>query len=646
MGMRRQTRESLVALRTQIRHMRFPGLQANRQISSPLQTIQSHRVQPRVLHNQAAAVSPESELERKGHPELEPTPVVEAYSRELTPEDEAPAVGTNLVSSPVLLQQPVEIHQPQTQRSSRIQECPILHPAPALVHRKGFTVITGYDRIGQSSTFSDPNPEHHRLQTAVNHIEQQENTQLPINLSLEEPNELPPSSPPAVSCHREFLSPSPIPSSSGDLPTPTNSQASSSQAEDNLSIPLQEASPPLRERTSNIQILLPHAKIQEQKSGYVERCQMLAAMFEASAASTSDSEEGPPAVTVSRRALQRFGNTIQVWEPSETITADRADTGVRRTFGTVRYAGSEKMLIGAISGWRIGATGNPKLLDGNSWVKAVLEFCRIVKHELPPNAYDGIQKGQFAACHVEKRLGLWFVFRHIADEATGLPCREKLEKLRQESKLKAIIEMDKAPCLDCRRFLEQLGRFTNVKFDIEVMMELGQVERYTKPGTTKVTRHLVHGGSKKVATVKYSTHRLELNRTVGGRVAKSKMASLARVPWFASDDAIDEPESETESDESSSIVRPLRYMSLTRSIPHTAPEAETPEINRSSSEGEGSSQLSGQYSSRNSRRASLPDNVFSFDALNCLDRRRAPRALGSYRNPVMIDDSDSADEAD
>lgn len=624
MGMRRQARESLVAFRTQLRDMRFPGLQANKPAMSVLQSIQPRRLQPQIQQHSCAPVLPKS----VGEPDVEPT-----SPRVLTQVPELPITLPELRSPGLHAPHLEKLAKPSQQEvktaDRRVREFRILHSTSEVVHPKGLTVITGYDRIGNSSCLWSSSPKVHLLQDTLNHAEKLSNSHVLRSPSLEDPFQLPASAQSNVIGLREFPSSSPILSSSEGVPTPPSSPVFPA-----------ERSAPLKERSSHVQVILPITNTQEQRLGYVERCQALAEIFEESADSTPDTEDGLAVVKTSKRALQRFGNTIRIYTPVETITADREDTKAARTFGSIRYAGSDKILMSSVSGWRSRATGNPRLLDGDCWAKAVREFCRIVRHQLPPNVYDGLRKGQFAACHVEKRLGLWFIFHHIANSATGLPCREKLEHLKSHPQHEAIIEMDKAPCLDCLQFLKQLSRFTNVKFHVEAMTELGQVERYNEPGVTAITRRLVPGGYKDVATVKFNTHHLELNRTIGSRVGKSRMATLARIPWFAVQEAIDEPGMEINKDESESIVRPLRNMSLTRNLPQNSFQIEIPHRNLSNSDSEGSIQSSSQYSRGSGRRASLPSNVFSSDVLNCLDNRLGSRDLGSYRNPVMIDDSE------
>lgn len=67
----------------------------------------------------------------------------------------------------------------------------------------------------------------------------------------------------------------------------------------------------------------------------------------------------------------------------DVIEVDRYDTEPGKTFGSVRELGSQTILKSSLSGWRPGAMGYYNLLDGESWTQAVLEFCRLVNHELP-----------------------------------------------------------------------------------------------------------------------------------------------------------------------------------------------------------------------------------------------------------------------
>jgi len=631
--------------------MRFHGLKANRQLPRPIQGIRPQPVRIQDQQHLPAADIPESLYESQPDAELDSRLV---FTRGPETEPESPdllPVVTAPVSDPPLssghLNNPIQLAplpQPENQKAQDSQIAPVLTLTPTVVHPKGLTVITGYDRIGNDPNVLSPRPKCH---VTVDQCGQYTDIQSLQNPSPEGQFELQHSAPSEDQGHRELLSPSPTTSGpENDSILPSSQPAvSSSSLEIDLPTPSSLQQAHLEKRTSNIQVILPNSKSQEQKSGYIERCQVLGEIFKEHAAGIPDPEDDLANVTVSSRALQRFGNTIRIWAPVATITTGRGDTEAHRTFGSIRYAGSEEILMGSVSGWRPGATGNARLLDGGCWSQAVRAFCRIVSHGLPRSLYDGDYEGQFAACHVEKRLGLWFICHHIADETTGVPNAQKLEELKRGPKIEAIIEMDKAPCLNCLQFLKQLGRFTNVEFGVKVAMELGQVERFTEPGIPGVKRRLVAGGCKSVATVKFNTHHLDLTRTLGGRVGKSRMASLSRIPWFAtggSSEAVGDTEVDMDSDESENIVLPLRNMSLTQEASQETNSSKIPEAGQSLSESEEPSQPSSSY--RSYRRAPLTDDIFSFDVLNRLDGRRGSRALGSYRNPVTINDSDDDDE--
>lgn len=132
--MGRQTRENLLAFRTKIRVMKFPGLQANRPSNFP-----RHGVQPR---------SAQAPVERPDIPPLPPVPEREnSPLPEIIADQEIPE-AINLILEPTPQQVPLLQHpQPEL---PKLQTPDLAHTVP-----KGVTIITGYDRIGNVELLED-----------------------------------------------------------------------------------------------------------------------------------------------------------------------------------------------------------------------------------------------------------------------------------------------------------------------------------------------------------------------------------------------------------------------------------------------------------------------------------------------------------
>ncbi|KAH8599954.1 hypothetical protein B0O99DRAFT_668603 [Bisporella sp. PMI_857] len=419
----------------------------------------------------------------------------------------------------------------------------------------------------------------------------------------------------------------------------------------------------------------------EQSTGFKERCRILAHLLK-----TQNDELAPShtpelaMVTHSNLVIRRFQATIQLLTPVEEIKAETADTAKHRTFGSIRKKGSDKPLVNSLSGWRPGATGNQQLLDGEIWTEAIKEFCSLVGHQLPKHYYDKQWPGQYQGCHVEKRLALMFTLHYCSDPVTGIPNLRMLKELRQRRpKLEAVISMDKAPCLECKEFLAELERFTNIKFALEVMRELGQIEKYrAEPPSIVIKTRLVSGGNKNVLTEKHKSH---LDITRSGRVGKPTRGNSK---WFSGSESESSSYGRIRRQNSRLVVElpaTVRSLSTVNAAPSTntsnSSSSKTPRAGlfsrehepfRTSSSSSGAdtptsasslgfnnlnislsssgmeTPSSSGYNTPNygsSRRAaSIEDSIFSFEILNKLDKRRGPRGAkrGTTRNPITIDD--------
>ncbi|KAI0163898.1 DYW family of nucleic acid deaminases-domain-containing protein [Xylariaceae sp. FL1272] len=79
----------------------------------------------------------------------------------------------------------------------------------------------------------------------------------------------------------------------------------------------------------------------------------------------------------------------------------------------VLHRGGDLAPITAMSGWRHGSEGQFNvLLGGRDWTDKVLRLCQVVGHNLRSHAYDQGQHGRFSACHAEKQLVAYLIYKH------------------------------------------------------------------------------------------------------------------------------------------------------------------------------------------------------------------------------------------
>ena len=195
--------------------------------------------------------------------------------------------------------------------------------------------------------------------------------------------------------------------------------------------------------------------------------------------------------------IARLGDKLMLLKTVETVTVGRANN--LKTIAFIQQQ-EGKIMMTSISGMMTRIHEQENLLDNSSFTEAVLELCRVTGHDLPRNARDYGIIGQFKACHVEKKLMLWFVGHHITDQSTGLLDKKLLIELRErEDPLTAVLTMDKDACEDCWQFRDELEMLTGIIFRVQVAPTVMQVEQY-REGVNLRSR-LVTGGFKSMEEI-------------------------------------------------------------------------------------------------------------------------------------------------
>jgi hypothetical protein len=232
-------------------------------------------------------------------------------------------------------------------------------------------------------------------------------------------------------------------------------------------------------------------------------CNILSSLFAKCPSShtvtrVAEFEFTPSPVTVATNIMRlQRGNTTE-W--CKVFASATTKGRMAKTAGFIQYAGSNKVPIMSISGYsrapqatkssrktqKTGMVGDNNnledtevgVLDGLLWTEAVLNFCEKIGHKLPSHLRDKkyigkdqtTRPGIYHACHSEKKLILYFLCHYLTDGGkTDFLDQKKFEDLRDgKAKLEGVLTIDKSPCDDCLELINKIQRFLKgVKISIQ-----------------------------------------------------------------------------------------------------------------------------------------------------------------------------------
>ncbi|KAB8296112.1 hypothetical protein EYC80_008907 [Monilinia laxa] len=188
-----------------------------------------------------------------------------------------------------------------------------------------------------------------------------------------------------------------------------------------------------------------------------------------------------------------------------------------KTYGFIRFEGGE-VKFKAESGWGPRTRHDDSLRDNEFLSSQVLQFCNYLGYRLPGHCWDKTEIGQYAACHVEKKLILMLICDIIYDVETGDIAMFRLDEL-WERKLRAQIYLDKDPCNGCRKFALELGNATGIHFRFITAKNVVEAELAKKNGKKQLqpkrTAQTVHS-----QLFDYSTPRTRPSKPVDYSIPK------------------------------------------------------------------------------------------------------------------------------
>jgi hypothetical protein len=275
-------------------------------------------------------------------------------------------------------------------------------------------------------------------------------------------------------------------------------------------------------------------------------------------------------------------------------------------------------MVSAQSGWESTTTCDGTLLDNAAWTTAVKEFCSIIGHELPGYSYDTDFHGQYFACHVEKKLALYFVLHFLSDEITGTLSERKLRELRRrETPLEAMLTITKPSCPDCDNFLDELQDLTGIIFHMEICHVIGQTEPYRDGTMTR--RRLVAGGTKEL---KLFRSKAQENRYVARQVKESPIVHRAK---------------DQNSNRRREIVTAVVIMKNPNIMVILPSRPKPSQASQRSDARKISPPATPVRPTRSNGLFTPPSSPFSFDTLDKINRRRRYLGKGgSPRNPFVL----------
>ncbi|QSZ37227.1 hypothetical protein DSL72_009321 [Monilinia vaccinii-corymbosi] len=255
----------------------------------------------------------------------------------------------------------------------------------------------------------------------------------------------------------------------------------------------------------------------EHISAFKKTCKSMARYFEEN--SVTSFSRAMPINTDEGFFLNLRGRAMFV-EP----TATYRHQGNGKTYGFIRFEG-EKVKFKAESGWGPRQGHDDSLRDNEFLSSLVLQFCNSLGFRLPRHCWDRSETGQYAACHVEKKLIMMLICDAIYDVQTGDIAMFRIEEL-WERRLKAQIYLDKDPCQGCKNFARELGNATGIQFEMITAKTVVEAEwakkngkKHLQPKRTAQTIYSVSNNTRPRKPMDYCIPEISTSRrsTSGGK---------------------------------------------------------------------------------------------------------------------------------
>jgi hypothetical protein len=172
------------------------------------------------------------------------------------------------------------------------------------------------------------------------------------------------------------------------------------------------------------------------------------------------------------------GLATQMSVYTNTFTAPMA--GESKTFALL-IRGAPFDDVFAVSEYSQGYFGNTDgCLDREEWTMKAFMFSRVLEHTLEANSKDGNVVGSYNACHAEKQVMTYVLWKHTLiheaitndmDEEVERTCM-KLHQLKESEpsavRLRSDIYINRPSCSDCKRFQDRISIVADIDSNIRI----------------------------------------------------------------------------------------------------------------------------------------------------------------------------------
>ncbi|KAK0646718.1 hypothetical protein B0T16DRAFT_493645 [Cercophora newfieldiana] len=162
----------------------------------------------------------------------------------------------------------------------------------------------------------------------------------------------------------------------------------------------------------------------------------------------------------------------------------------RSTSGFIRSKTVEGIRMTAMSGWTC-KPKSPLVLDPAKYTVLVQAVAKQLNFDLPPDRWDNgnkgppteEQKGRFKACHIEKKLSVWWVRKTLKTflKTRDLGRMSELKNIQLPEQFRAAkVYLDHDPCDHlggCLNWLDRLYTETGIRFETERIPSFVKAER-------------------------------------------------------------------------------------------------------------------------------------------------------------------------
>jgi len=178
----------------------------------------------------------------------------------------------------------------------------------------------------------------------------------------------------------------------------------------------------------------------------------------------------PSGIVIGSGAAARI---LQDWRSgSLVLLTPSVEIPVERFSKTIAFLdrGGAFPVVYAKRGWNT-ASPKPEYLDNVTWTENVMRLCSAIEYLLPSHDWDHSYPGRFNACHAEKQLMAFYLFKHRIlphELENDSELRQLREQFPSGGGVREIwIYVSTPPCDDCENFRRRLEALAEVSIQLQ-----------------------------------------------------------------------------------------------------------------------------------------------------------------------------------